>query len=29
MPSYKENTPPIFNNFIIKLLGPKLYKKAY
>ena len=29
MPSYKENTPPIFNNLIIKLLSLKFYKEAY
>ena len=29
MPSYKENIPPTFNNFIIELLSLKLYKKTY
>ena len=29
MLSYKENTPPAFNNFITELLSLKLYKEAY
>jgi hypothetical protein len=29
MLSYKENTLPTFNNFIIKLLSLKLYKEAH
>ena len=28
MPSYKENTPPTFNNLITELLSLKLYKEA-
>ena len=29
MPSYKENMPFVFNNFITELLGLKFYKEAY
>ena len=29
MPSYKENIPPAFNNFIAELFSLKLYKEAY
>jgi hypothetical protein len=29
MPSYKENTPLVFNNLITELFGLKLYKEAY